>query len=88
MSTARILIFIAAGLSVSPGLLWLRMRVYWNDNCADGPAAIPNFDAADCGDAETVLTLSALGAAALLMPLVTFLLLRLRSLLRRPANPQ
>ncbi len=86
MSTARILIFIAAGLSLSPGLLWLRMRVYWDDNCAGGPAMIPDFDAADCADAESVLTRAALGAVALLTPLVIFLLLRLRSIVLGPTN--
>jgi len=82
----RLFLALSTLLGLLPALVWVRMRVAWQAECAGGRDARPDYDVNDCGDLEAVLVISATLAALLLAPLVIYGLARISARNRARRN--
>ncbi|TBX24719.1 hypothetical protein [Nioella sediminis] len=79
-----VFIWMPAILALLPAYAVVRLRLEWQADCAGGRAANPGYHVADCWDNERATLILAVIAALLILPAISFGLLR--RLARRKAG--
>jgi H+/Cl- antiporter ClcA len=79
-----VFIWLPAVLALFPAYLAVRLQIDWQTNCAGGRAANPGYNVADCWDTERAFIFVIVLSLILLLPAISFGLLRL--LARRTAG--
>lgn len=80
-------IWVPAILALFPAYLALRLQIDWQANCAGGRAANPGYHVADCWDTERAFIYAIVLAALLLLPAISFALLRRMSRRKAGSGP-